>query len=759
MAEVPQIRYPDALDGDDNLYQVHDALRLRLAEDYNPGDTKIVVEGDALTLTRWPEVGIVTLTEQCSDIDKRAITFYYTGVDVDNGQITGLILLDCFEDVKKPKRITNVLINVVDEHHNKLKDALIAIQEFIGRKGTIDTQPFGDTLEGRINFLRKIVLQPRAWFKANKQIGNVPLEVEFTDQSFRLGTDGTTGPVIITWDFGDNSTSTVSSISATSVAPDVEDAYVIDVDGGKIKKTYYKAGLYDVKLIVKNDFGQDECIFKNLINARIPAPNEAVITFDPADNQSVTAGSPTGGPYTVVPKIRSQINTLIQIDIAAGENPYTPGYTYAGEPLNDVGDPLDPIVSYTWNLGDDLNHPNSPSTKAAYTVGGIYDLKMRVDTEFGAYRITTYENAIDIVENTNLWMWLYTDLNDTTVRGYEYGLISETFKLRTNSTHLIDRDAAFLNGSPDEASQKKEFRKNTGFAPRGTTNSGSGGSVLLYWASGRSAASPASSEEIRFVEYNGFEDTYITRSPISRPWNWASFSSPSQAFFCFGTKGDPSSPNVSSTNLTKTKLDLNSLTASNTTMTIDDFENGGQELMQNPALYDNSGNSIYGHYSVYRTAWKDNTGYIARNDGVGDFFRIKSFYRTEGSVGNPFKTIRKLIDIQGPTRLEGELGDLTDGIYLFNNSGSISAYKAASSTWSTGGPGINSVAYRSIQDTTVLGFDNGSNTLLCATDRYSWAYLSFDYSSNAFQRFSASTLTFSALGSRPEGDQFIMGVY
>lgn len=759
MSYTPSIRYPDGFDGDDNLYQVHDALRLRLAEDYNPGDTKIVVEGDSTVLVNWPEIGIVTLTEQCSDIDKRALSFYYTAVDLDRGEITGLTLDPCFDDVKKSKRITNVLLNVVDEHHNKLKDALIAIEENIGRKGTIDQIPFGPTLEGRINFLRKIALQPHAWFKANKLIGNVPLEIEFTDQSFRLGTDGTSGPVLITWDFGDNSTSTVSTISATSVAPNVPDAYVIDMDGGKITKTYYKAGLYDVKLTVKNDFGQDECVFENLINARIPAPNEAVMTFDPADSQTVTAGSPTNGPYTVVPKIRSPINTLIQIDIASGENSNTSGFSYSGEPLNEMSEPLDPIISYTWNLGDDLNHPNSPSTKAAYTVGGIYDLKLRVDTEFGAYRITTYEDAIDIVENSNLWMWLYTDLSDTTVRGYEYGLISETFKLRTNSTYFIQRDASFLNAVPDSVNQKREFRKNTGFAPRGTTTSGSGGSVLLYWASGRSSASPVSSEEVSFVEYNGFEDTYISRSPVNRPWNWATFNSPSQAFLCFGATSDPASPNVSLTNLTKTKIDLNNLTVSSSIISVDNFENGAQELTQNPALYDGSGDSIHGNYSVYRTAWKDNTGYIARNDGVGDFFRIKSFYRTEGSVGNPFKTIRKLIDIQGPTKMEGQLGDLTDGVYLFNNSGSISAYSVSTSTWSTGGPGINSVAYRALQDTTVLGFDSAANTILCATDKYSWAYLSFDYSSRSFLRFSASTLTFSSLGSRPGGDQFIMGVY
>lgn len=202
-----------------------------------------------------------------------------------------------------------------------------------------------------------------------------------------------------------------------------------------------------------------------------------------------------------------------------------------------------------------------------------------------------------------------------------------------------------------------------------------------------------------------------------------------------------------------------SLTRTDDTIDISDFQNGAQELTQNPANYNSSGISVYGDFSVYRTAWKDSTGYIARNDGVGPYFRIKSFYRTEGSVGSPFQTIRKLIDIQGATKTEGQLSTLSQGIYFFNNSGSISAFSDVTSTWSTGGPGINSVAYRALQDTTVQGFDNNGNTLLAASDSDHRAYLSFDYSSNVFLKFSEIDLTFTTQGARPEGEQWMMGIY
>jgi hypothetical protein len=148
-----------------------------------------------------------------------------------------------------------------------------------------------------------------------------------------------------------------------------------------------------------------------------------------------------------------------------------------------------------------------------------------------------------------------------------------------------------------------------------------------------------------------------------------------------------------------------------------------------------------------------------RNDGVGPFFRLKSFYKTEGSVSVPFQNIRKMQDVQGPTKLEGELVSMSAGVYLLNNSGSIAKFSPDSSVWSVGGPGVNSSLYRGLQDTTVSGFDSLANTLIAVSDKDKRAYLSFDYSPNAFLKFNEIDLTFSTLGSRPAGDQFIIGVY
>jgi PKD repeat protein len=750
--------YPEFFDTDESLHLVHDSMRARLAADYSPGDTSITVEGDPLTLTRWPTTGLITLTEQCSEIEDRAISFSYTDFDPTTGVFSGLELLPGFTDSVKLKRMTYVTQNVMDSHHNSLKDTIIAIQEFVGVEGAVDDLPFGDTMEGRTNFLRRVALAPKAWFTADKRTGLAPLEVEFKDLSFRLATDGTVGPVTITWEFGDNTASLVSTVSATSVVPeDSEDFYVYDSDGGIIKKTYLQPGIYDVTVRVENEFGSDECTFQDFIKVRSPAPNEAIIRFVDSQGQLTTPGTPSNGPFEIPPMIRSPINTLIGMEILSGENPATPGYTYAGEALGNDDTPIDPISSYTWALGDDLTHPNAPDTTASYGVGGIYDLKLRVDTEFGAYRITTYEDAIDIVENYNLWYIAFQDSEN--IRAYEYGLISETFKLNSSSSYPVTRDSSFLNGEPQAAKQIAEFEHNVSFSPVGTTSSGAGGSVLLSWASGRAASDARSLEEIKMVEYNGFTDTFLTRSSLNRPWNWANLSASSTSYYAFGAPATDPEPDTSPTNTQRMSLDLATMTATTVTMTVDDFFNGAGDLLQNPSIFDEDGDSQYGHFSVYRTTWRDGVGYIARNDGVGPFFRIKSFYRTEGSSSSPFQRVRKLTEIGGPTKLEGGLAPLSLGVYFFNNSGSISMFDVAAGVWRLGGPGVNSVAYRSIQDTTVAGFDSAANRLQVATDGDRRAYITFDYSPNAFLKFSEVDTTFSTLGSRPSADQFIIGIF
>lgn len=744
--------FPNSLDSDDNLFLVHDSLRLRLAEDYKPGDTSILIEGDFEVISKFPPTGIITLTEQCSDIDKRAISFYYgsrTGSSFDD-----LERLPEFEDVIKPKKITNVTMNVIDKHHNHIKDAVKAIQQFLGTKNTSDIIPFGDTITGRLNFLSKLVFKPRAWFSASETIGLAPLTVNFKNQSLRTGEED----VSYTWDFlGDE-----SDLLVTYSKEDVS-------------YTYNSPGLYTVSLRVSNKFGEDIVKFENLINVRLECPEEAVVDFNVNPNQIIIDGEPkgdweSGGPYSIPPKIRSCSDTFIDLEVKTIggtpiENPNTPNRSYGGELLAG-GSPIDPIKEYTWKLGDDLLHENTPFTRASYKLGGIYDLNLRVDTEYGSYRITNYENCIDIVEVENLWLFNFKNVGTNSsgeLQCHEFGLFSNTFKILGNQTTQINRDNSFLNYLSDEdyyekteTKAKNEFFKNVGFAQRGTTSSGNKGESLLFWASGGEILQD---QEIRMKKYNAFADAYQSSSSLNRPWNWASLVSQEDVYFLFGENTNHS-PNLNLAFPQRLDFNLINLTAS---LPIDlsnfNFEGGAEELLNHPSHFDSSGLATNGYFATYKTAWKDSTGYILRNTSVNEFFRLADFYKTKGTLSNPFNSLIKLPSIAGSAKLEGELVTLSNGIFLFNNTGEISAWNDTSMTWEVGRSNSSTISFRSLQDTNIEDFSNKSNTLLATSDKDRIAYLSYDYSTKAFIKFNGTDLTFESVGVRPSGKQFNMSIY
>jgi PKD repeat protein len=747
--------YPITIDTNQNLYHVHDSLRVRLIEDYNPGDKSITVFGDETTMRLFNTTGIITLTEQCSDPEYRAISFYYGSRTLTT--FDQLELLPGFVDTAKPKNLTDVTQNVMDVHHNSLKNALISIEQFAGRKGEVALRPLEGTMEQRINYLRKLALAPKAWFKVDKNIGLAPLTVEFEDQSFRLGGDGTLHEIEHLWDFGDNSGPSIITIEQdTEVPSNLTNVLVNDISGGKIKKTYTKPGIYSVTLTVKNEFGTDSVTFNDIISARFPAPDYAVVNFIQRTGQIVTSGSPVGGPYTIPPKIRATTNSIIDITIPPGINSFTEK-TYSGEVVDGNNTPIDPIQDYTWSLSDDLSHSNSSNARAVFSIGGVYDLTLRVDTKFGAYRITSYQDSFDIVEKVNLWLWTYN--NPNSVSSFEFGMISETFKTKNNNILTLGINDSFLTGLPNENQQKKEFIRNNGFAQRGSSGSGVGGVGLLYWASGRDSASSATTEEILMSEYNGFVGTYTSRSPISRPWNWVDFASADSIYFFLGGITGNIPPNTSPTNQTKTQMLLNDFSVSNSTFTNANYKNGANELTNNEVTFDGSGEPEQGHMSVYRSVWHEETGYFLRNEGVGDFFRIKSFYKTSGNSTEPFQDIRKLPDMIGSAKVEGQLLSLSQGVYFFSNSGALAAYNPISGIWATGGPGANSSSFRLLQDSNVVGFDNGNQTFLAASDGDRIAYLSFDYSPKSFIKFNESDTTFSGVTSRPTGTQWQMCIF
>lgn len=747
--------YPTSIDTNQNLFHVNDALRVRLASDYNPGDTVIYIMGDEATMRSFNSTGIITLTDQCNDPEQRGISFYY-----------GLRTLTTFEqlellpghiDVAKPANLTNITQNVMAEHHNGLKNAIINIENFAGEKGKIATQPLVGTMEERTNFLINLALQPKAWFTTDKTIGLAPLTIQFIDQSFRLGTNGFSASATHIWDFGDNTGPSIITIDEDGVVPsNVTNVLVNALGSGSIQKTYTKPGIYDVTLTVTNDYGSDSITLSKLINARFPAPDEAVIEFVQRSGQIVTAGIPVNGPYTTTPVIRAGINTLIDATINAGINPNT-GKTFSGETVDISNTPIDPIETYTWIIPDDLEHSNSTTSTSVFSVGGLYDLVLRVDTKYGSYRITNYFNAFDIVESVNLWLWNYN--LDQTVSSYEFGLISETFKAKGSNSLNLQKNSTFLNGAPNETQQKREFNRNNGFSPLGTSSSGSGGSGLLYWASGRNSFDSPTLEAVNFSEFNGFTGSYLAKPSINRPWNWVGLGSVDDLYFILGGVTSAIAPFTSPTNQTKDSLSLSTYVNTSSLLTNGNYLNGASELTENEVSYDGMGNSLQGNMSVYRSTWHKDTGYFIRNQGVGNFFRLQSFYGTSGNMTELFQNIRKLADVAGSAKVEGQLVSLSNGVYLFTNSGSIAAFNTTSNVWQVGGPGAYSASFRSLQDNSVTGFDNANQTFLAASDNDKLAYLSFDYSAKSFIKFNEADTTFSSVTPRPSGSQWQMCIY
>jgi hypothetical protein len=233
-------------------------------------------------------------------------------------------------------------------------------------------------------------------------------------------------------------------------------------------------------------------------------------------------------------------------------------------------------------------------------------------------------------------------------------------------------------------------------------------------------------------------------------------SSPSKLYFILGQTTTDSVDTISDTsdnNDIKESLSLSDFTLSSNAFVLSNFKNGADEIKKNQGV------SIQGDMSVYRSTWHNESGYFLRNSGVGDFFRIRNFYKTSGVSSELFQNVAKLSDMLGSAKVEGQLVSMISGVYFFNNSGSISVYNTTSSIWVSGGPGNNSASFRSLQDINVLNFDNAENTLLAASDGDRVAYLSYDYSNNAYIKFNETSATFSSVSARPVGNQWNMAIF
>jgi len=689
----PENKFPLQLDDEKTLFSAYDSLNVSLAEDYHPGDKKIIASEN---IDKFPISGFITLVDQCSEPKKRFINFYYDK-KTDTEFLDIQVLTDSVDSFK-PKKVTKITQQVMAQYHNTIKEAIIAIQKFLGTRHSVDSQPNGESIFGRINFIQKLLYAPKAWFDVNRTVGLIPFTVEFFSKS--SGINGPVGEVIYEWDFGDGEKEVTSDPN--------------------IIHTYEKPGVYSVSLALTNKFGTDTVSFEDIIRAKSVAPNEAIIQFVPQINQIIKDR-----------KVRTGINRAISAKISN-----------SGEKIDpDTGKSYDPIISYQWIVSDDLNHNNAPETKINYSIGGLYDLVLRTNTAYGSYRTTVIENAIDVVENENLWLWTHDSPKD--VRCHEFGFISETFKSTLNNTHRIDIDDSFIENKPEYQRLRKEFLRNNNACRRGEVPSGMNGTCLLFWSSGRSESSTIFEEKINFLEYSGFTDTYKTPcEPIERPWNWTSLASNTSVYFLLGNDIQTPPSSMSPTNQRKIRFDLAGLVPITSELGNINYTNGAHDLIYNKLNFDDNGNPTFGHFSIYRSAWEGQAGYILRGININDNFSLVNFYKTEGTVIDPFINITKLPDVPSLTIRDGQMVALNGAIYLFGSDGEMFVYTREENVWKT--------------QTSNLPLGN-TEPLLATSDRESSVYLSFD--NGSFFKYDELNLTFKTLVRRPSGNQWLLTAF
>lgn len=329
------------------------------------------------------------------------------------------------------------------------------------------------------------------------------------------------------------------------------------------EKTFNKGGKYTVTLKITNEYGEDTISYQDMIQVIEKIPDEAKITFD---NKKYCIGD------------------VIDVKITnKGPN------------------------KYTWKLDDDLTH-DSINTKVSYGTGGLKDLIVKVENSQGGFRVTKNKEALNIIEENNLYLWIKKENN---IYAYEYGLLSQSFK-RQAMPPLIAKG------------------NNNGFAKLNSASSGKGGTCTLYWGE---------EDIIKFSEFNAFTESYFTPCPnIERPQNWISFASKDSIYFFLG---NTEKPNINNQN--KTTISLSGYFKNEERFHRFSYSNGAEELQ-------------FGKHQ-FKTTWLNDVGYL-----LSDF---KQFYKTDGILGSPFNGIVKLGD--APDQKDGEIIGVGNYIYLLSS--------------------------------------------------------------------------------------------
>lgn len=247
MSQSP-IKFPNAFDDETTLFTVTDDAVTRLAEDWRPEHTELVLEDT----NRFPASGGYCTVYSFHDsisVAKRVTTFKFSGVSDD--RLTGVVPIN---NPQMPRvKGCRVVLNIMAQHRNATTNANLAMQKVLGEIGTQDES----TIEWFANLLTSKVKVPRPFFSVSPSRTGFKLTTfNFKDQTYRLQP---WQDIKWEWDFGDGTTSTEQNPS----------------------HAYEYPGLYTVMLRVTNNYGDKTLIARDVIRVLGEVPRTGDISVVP----------------------------------------------------------------------------------------------------------------------------------------------------------------------------------------------------------------------------------------------------------------------------------------------------------------------------------------------------------------------------------------------------------------------------------------------------------------------------------------------
>jgi len=222
--------FPSNIDSYQTLFEARNLAEGKLKIGIGMGSKKITIE-DA---TNFPSQGILKIGSLKSKDGISEFVYYFKKTDN-----TFMDLVRGFQNsriLQWPKD-TPVYSGVFAEHHNSIKDAVLNIENKLGKK----SEPLEQSLNGILNSLETTILNPKPIFRAYPISGSPPFKVNFKNYTLGKGNK-------YFWDFGDTSTSSEENPI----------------------HTYTEEGLFTVQLNVINSLGGQGIITKaNYINSNV----------------------------------------------------------------------------------------------------------------------------------------------------------------------------------------------------------------------------------------------------------------------------------------------------------------------------------------------------------------------------------------------------------------------------------------------------------------------------------------------------------